>query len=111
MIDNIDGVQEESKGEILVLEGDVERLCQIYEALTNVNYEVSLSRTMMEALERLKISNPLLIIIGRDLYEVDPQTSYNSLSETIRAKGVQSLVMSEAFFTEEVINKVEDILR
>lgn len=100
----------EPKEVILILDGEEDKLRQMYEILTEVDYDVLLARTMVEALESLRLLTVSLIIICGDIYDADSQNIYDLLSDTIRAKGVQSLVMKEALFTEELINKVKTVL-
>lgn len=101
----------EQAEEILVLVGDKHRLLEIHETIEKAGYKVACARTMVEALEYLKVFSPAVVVIGTDLYKTDSQSIYNHLKDTIRQKGIQSLLLENTMFTDELVDRVKDALR
>ncbi len=96
--------------EVLILDNDIEQLKQMRDNLLANDYKVKVVRSTVEAIDYIKNHHPNLFIIGRDSSGVEPQQVYESLERIIRDERVLPLVMTENFFTTELIDRVNEVM-
>ena len=96
--------------DILLLGADEKILKSYYRVLAENSYSVRCVKSMYEARIYLAKHHPKLFVIGDDWCGASARFIYDSMVNLLRETGVQAIVIEEALFDNELIERVKRAL-